>query len=120
MVVGHAQLLPDLDGLVVVEIHGEVQALGRQAQHLGGEFVRPRAHLLLEVFAEAEVAQHLEEALVTARGADDVDVVRAHALLHRRRTDVGGFEVLLLQEIRLELHHAGARQQQRRVVGNER
>ena len=34
MVVGHAQLLPDLDGLVVVEIHGEVQALGRQAQHL--------------------------------------------------------------------------------------
>ena len=114
-----AEALPDLDGLVVVKEHGEVEFLFRKAQNLGGELHCPGAHLLLEVLAEAEVAQHLEEAQVTAVGADDVDVVGAHALLNGGGADVVGVELLHMQEVRLELHHAGAGKKQRRVVGNK-
>ena len=117
---GHAEALPDLDGLIVVKVHREVQLLLRKPQDLGGELVGPGAHLLLKVRAEAEVAEHLEEAQVTPCGSDDVDVVGAHALLHRRRADVGGVELLHMQEVGLELHHARAREQKRRIVGDKR
>jgi len=119
MVIGHAQVLPDLDGLVVVLEHGEVQTLGRQSQHVHGEVVGPGAHLLFEVLAEGEVAEHLEEAQVAPRGADDVDIVGAHALLHAGGADIGRLQLLLLQEVGLELHHARTRQQKRRIVGDE-
>ena len=120
VILGHAQVLPNLNGLVVVLEHGEVQALRRQPQHVHGEIVGPGAHLFFEVRAEGEVAEHLEEAQMTARGADDVDVVGAHALLHGGGADIGRLQLLLLQEVGLELHHAGARQKKRRIVGNER
>ena len=116
---GHAQALPNLDGLVVVFEDGEVEALCRQAQHLSAELVGPGAHLLLEVFAEAEVAQHLEEAQVAASAADVVDVVGADAFLHGGGADVGGLQVLLLQEVGLELHHACGGEQKRRVIRDE-
>ena len=111
MVLGHAQVLPNLDGLVVVLEHREVQTLRRQPQHVHGEVVGPGAHLFLEVLAEGEVAEHLEEAQMAARGADDVDVVGAHALLHGGGADIRRLQLLLLQEVGLELHHAGTRQQ---------
>ena len=119
MAVFDAEVLPNLDGLVVVFEHREVQLFFRQAEHFSREFVRPGAHLVLEVFAKAEVAQHFEERKV-ARIANIVDVVGAHALLHRRGADVLGVEFFLMQEVRLELHHASAREQKARIVGNQR
>ena len=120
MALGNAERFPNLDGLVVVFEHGEVQLLDRQLEHLGGELQRPSAHLLLEVLPEAEVAHHLEEAQVAPGRTNDVDVAGTHAFLHRGGADVVGVEFLHMQEIRLELDHAGAREQKRRVVGNER
>ena len=119
MAVFDAEVLPNLDGLVVVFEHREVQLFFRQAEHFSREFVRPSAHLVLEVFAKAEIAQHFEERKV-ARIANIVDVVGAHALLHRRGADVLGVEFFLMQEVRLELHHASAREQKARIVGNQR
>ena len=119
VVLGNAERLPDLNRLVVILEHREVELLRRQAEHLGGELEGPGAHLVLEVLAEAEVAHHLEERQVT-RVADVVDVVGTHALLRGRGADVGWVELLLVEEVGLELHHAGARQKQRRVVGDER
>ena len=62
---------------------------GSRPQHLGEELPRPRDRLGLEVVAEAEVAEHLEEREVPVGAADVVEVVvlaaGAHALLHRRR-----------------------------------
>ena len=119
MVLGNAERLPDLDRLVVILEHCKVELLRRQAEHLGGELEGPGTHLVLEVLSEAEVAHHLEEGQV-ARVADVVDVVGTHALLRGRGADVGWVELLLVKEVGLELHHAGARQKQRRVVGDER
>jgi len=72
------------------------------------------ASAFLEVVAEGEVAVHLEEGAVAAGLADLLDVAGAHTLLHaggtlpRRR--------LLAQEVGLERHHAGADEQEVRVV----
>ncbi len=55
-----------------------------------------------------------------AIGADDVDVIGPHALLRRRRAHVARVKVLLLQEVGLELNHARNREQQGRVIGDER
>ena len=82
--------------------------------------IRPHAKLdgaLLEVVAEGEVAHHLEEGQVALRRADDVDVEGPEALLHRDRARVG--RRLLLGEVRLEGHHAGDREEQARVVGDQ-
>ena len=71
----------------------------------------------LEVVAEAEVAQHLEEGAVAVGGAHDVDVHGPEALLHR-----GGplpRRHLVAQEEGLERHHTGDGEQHRGVVGDE-
>ena len=63
--------------------------LGVESEHVGDELPRPRDRVGLEVVAEAEVAEHLEEREVAVRAADVVEVVvlaaGAHALLRRRR-----------------------------------
>ena len=122
-VLGHADhVVPELGRLVVVvqdrdpePALGEAEpAVGlRPGQQLPGE----RDGLLLEVVAEREVAEHLEERAVPGGLADLLDVRRPHALLaaggapERRR--------LLAEEIRLERLHAGVDQQQRGVVGDQ-
>lgn len=50
-------------------------------------------------------------------GTDDVDVIRAHALLARARTDLL-HDLFALVEL-LELVHTGVGEQQGRVIGNE-
>ena len=115
-----ADLLPDLCRLVVIGEHGDVDAVLLKLEDLGGELVRPGAHLLLEVLAKREVAEHLEERQMTPVGADDVDVVGADALLRGGGADIAVVQVLLLQEVRLELDHTGNRQQKRRVIGDQR
>jgi hypothetical protein len=78
-----------------------------EAEHLGVELPRPRDRLGLEVVAEAEVAEHLEEAHVAQRPPDGVEVVvlpaGAHALLHRGHPPVR--RRLLAEEVGDELHH---------------
>ena len=82
----HADLVdPDRLGLVVVLVDRDPDALRVEPEHLDRVLPRPRGCLGLEVVAEAEVAEHLEEAVVAAGGADDVDVGGAHALLHGGR-----------------------------------
>ena len=75
-------------GLVVVLVHRDPQAVGVELQHLGVELPRPRDRLGLEVVAEAEVAEHLEEREVAVGAADVVEVVvlaaGADALLRPR------------------------------------
>ena len=120
VVFGDAERLPDLDGLVVVLEDSEVQLLDREPQHVGRELERPSAHLFFEILAEAEVAHHLEERQMTTGCTDDVNVVGAHALLNGGRANVVGIEFLDMQKVRLELNHTCTREQQRRVVGNQR
>ena len=112
LVVGEARhLLPDAVGLLVVVVDGDEQALGIEAEVLGDELPRQRDRPLLEVVAEREVAEHLEEGVMPGGVADVVEVVvlaaGAHALLRGGGALVGAR--LLAGEDVLELHHAGAR-----------
>ena len=71
----HADTIdPDLGGLVVVLEDREPEHVGVEPQTLGHELICERDRQFLEVVAEREVAQHLEERGVARGGADDVDV----------------------------------------------
>ena len=73
---------------------------------------------LLEVVAEGEIAEHLEEGVMARGVADVIEVVvlaaGADAFLRRGGGDIGA--ALLAGEDVLELHHAGIGEHQRRVV----
>ena len=111
-------LLPQIEGVVVVDIDGDEEALLGQAVFLGDQVPGQLDGALLEVVAEGEVAEHLEEGVVARGVADVVEVVvlaaGAHAFLRRHRPVVGpGFQA---GEHVLELHHAGIGEHQSRVV----
>jgi hypothetical protein len=111
-------LRPDVVRLVVLGVHGRPEPFGRQAVHLREQLPRVADRVALEIIAEAEVAQHLEERVVARRVADVLQVVvlaaRAHAALRRGRALVR--PLLEAQEHVLELNHARVGEQQRRIV----
>jgi hypothetical protein len=116
---GQADVLqPDVVGLVVLGVHGGPELVRGQLEVHGQQFPGVGDRLLLEVVAEAEVAQHLEEGVVARRVAHVLQVVvlaaGADALLARRRARVG--PLVEAQEHVLELVHPGVGEQQRRVV----
>jgi hypothetical protein len=120
---GHADRLPLGDrNLVrpeledrVAGVHGHPDPVPVELQPLLDELRRQLDRTLLEVLAEREVAEHLEERQVMAVEPDLVDVRRPEALLRgdgeRRR---GWLEAQEVRHLRL---HAGGRQQRRVVVG---
>ena len=110
---------PDAGRLVVVEVDRGREPLGVQAEPLlvGQELPRPVDRLALEIVAEAEVAQHLEEGVVVGRAADVVDVAGAQALLAGRRP--GELQLAAAEEVVLELVHAGRREQHRGVPAGD-
>ncbi len=108
---------PDLLRLVVAVVHGDPQAVAVEAEHVGQQLPGQRDGVFLEVVAEAEVAQHLEEGAVVGIGAHDLDVEGAEALLHTGGPGPG--RLLVTDEVRLEGHHAGDGEQHRRVVGDQ-
>jgi hypothetical protein len=119
LVVGEAgDLLPQAGGLVVIGVDGDEELVRLEAELLGdqrpGQLDRP----VLEVVAEREVAEHLEECVVARGVADIVEVVvlaaGPHAFLRGRRPIVGA--PLHPGEDVLELYHAGVREHQRRIV----
>ncbi len=111
-------LRPDVVGLVVVDVDGRPQLVRRQLVDLRQQLPRIVDRIALEVVAEAEVAQHLEERVMARRVADVLQVVvlaaGAHAALRRRRALVAA--LVDAQEHVLELDHAGIDEQQRRIV----
>ena len=111
-------LAPQVEGFVVLGIDGDQQPLGRHPEFLGDQLPGELDRQILEVVAEREVAQHLEERVVPGGVADVLQVVvlaaGAHALLRRRGAQV--VALLGAGEDVLELHHAGVGEHQRRIV----
>ena len=85
--------LPQRGRLVVVREDRRPEARGVEPVAPRDELPRVVDRLLLEVIAEGEVAEHLEERVVSRRVAHVVEVVvlaaRPHAFLRRRRARVG-------------------------------
>ena len=106
--------LPDLDGLRVVRVDRDPELVLRQLDDFRQELPCPGNGLALEVIAEREVAEHLEERLMARRAADVLDITRADAALARRHARAGRLH--LAREERLQRSHAGADQEERRVV----
>ena len=109
---------PDRGGLIVFGEDGDQQAVFRQAELLGDQVPGVGNGGRLEVVAEGEIAEHLEEGVVPRGVADVVEVVvlaaGADAFLRRGGADVGA--LFLAGEDVLELHHAGIGEHQRGVV----
>ncbi len=104
-------------------VHGEIQPFGRNAVNLGEQFVSPDDGFPLEVVAEGEVAQHLEESVVAGAGADVFQVVvlagNPHTALHSGGAGVGA--LVEAEENVFELHHPGVGEEQGLVAaGHER
>ena len=101
-----------------VVIDGDEELVLRQTELLGDQVPGELDGALLEVIAEGEVAEHLEEGVVARGVAHIVEIVvlaaGAHAFLRRRRRAVGA--LLDAGEDVLELHHAGIGEHQGRVV----
>ena len=96
----------------------DAQPVLRQLPHLGQHRPGEADGLFLEVVAEREVAEHLEERVVPVRRPDVVEIVvlaaDPHALLRRRRPRV--VAPLAAEEHVLELVHPRVGEEQRRVV----
>src|SRR5436189_1444294 len=72
--VRNACLLPDLIALVILVVNPGPQTPRLDSEFGGQKLIRVWNRLLLEVVAEGEVAQHLEEGEMVAVVANDVDV----------------------------------------------
>ena len=114
---------PDVVSLVVVDVNRRPQTFRRKAVLLGQKLPRVMDRVTLEIVAEAEIAQHLEQREVTRRVTDILEIVmlaaRAHATLRRRRAHIRS--LVEAEEHILELNHPGIGDEQRWVVrGNQR
>ena len=79
---GDADLLvPDVKGLVIIQIHGGIQTVFLQTHYLGQKLPAPCNGLVLEVIAEREIAQHLKIGAVAGSVTHIVNIAGADALL---------------------------------------
>jgi hypothetical protein len=116
-------LPPEAAGLVVLVVHADADARGGDPQpplarhELPGEGDR----VALEVVAEGEVPEHLEEGVVAVGVPHLLEVVvlaaGAHALL--RRGGAAVVAVLEAEEGALELHHPRVREEEGGIVGRD-
>ena len=111
-------LCPDVIRFVIGGVDGDPELFLRQLEHASKEGPGEGDRVVLEVVAEAEVAEHFEERVVT-RGVTDVFQVTvlaagAHAFLAAGGTGVRTF--FLAQEAVLELVHPRVGEQQGWVV----
>ncbi len=105
-------------------VNGRVKSLRRKFPTIDHQFPRPLDRFLLEIIAEAPVAEHLEKRVVIGVEADVLEVVMlaagANAFLrvgHARRIPRG---LLLPQKNRHELIHACVREKQIRRIRQKR
>ncbi len=118
-VIAHARhCLPEGKGVVVVGEDRRLQLVLRQSPVLGQELPAVRHGVGLEVVAEGEIAEHLEEGVMARGAADVLEIIvlaaRPDALLRGDRADV--LPTLFPEEHTLELHHAGIREEEGRVL----
>ena len=103
-------LCPDVIRLVIVLIDADIYFIRGHLEHLGAELPCPRGCLTLEVIAEREIAEHLEESAVARGDSDALNIGRSDALL--AGCDAGSRRCQLACKIFLERCHAGVDEKQ--------
>ena len=118
----NAELFPDVECLVIRMVNRHRQAVLVDPEILGDQVPREGDRLLLEIIAEAEIAEHLEKRVVPRRVADIIQIIMLapgpHAFL--RRGGAGIVACLQPGEQILELHHPRIDKHQRRVVARHK
>ena len=107
-------LVPEIEGLVVLFIHGREELFRRDLKGDGQKFPRPRDRLFFEVIAEGEVAEHFEIGAVPGGMADALEVGGTDAFLAGADAMARGFD--LAGEVFLHRGHAGVDEQEGFVV----
>ena len=107
-------LIPDIEGLVVVQVDGRIQAFLIEAHHLGQEFPGPVDRLSLKIIAEGEIAQHLEEGTVAGCLSHIFNIAGTDTFLAGGHPSSG--RNLRACEIRLQRSHTGIDQQKALVI----
>ena len=116
---GHAgYLVPEVEGFIVGGVHRDHETRRVNLQSARDEIPGEADSVLLEVIAEREVAQHLEEGVMAGGIAHVFEIVVFAAGAHAALAGSGAHIVALVasQEAVLELHHAGVGEEQCRVV----
>ena len=111
--IGQTDLAPLVIGVVVIGVHRRDESLLGHADDIGDQLPGPGLCFGLEVVTQREIAEHLKHREM--RGvADFINVRRAEALLDRCQPVV--WRLRFAEEIGLERHHAGAREEQSRIT----
>ncbi len=116
---GHTDLLgPDVIGFVVGRVDRDPELFLGQLQHAGQEGPGEGNRIFLEIVAEAEVTQHLEEGVVASGIANvfQVAVLAAGAYALLAAGGAGVSALFLAQEAVLELVHPRVGEQQGWVI----
>ena len=111
---GNPRLLPDFETLVVVVVDARPEPLLVKVQLLGQELVGVGNRLLLEVVAEGEIPQHLEEGQMVTVLADDIDIDGTKNLLTSGCPREG--RLSLAEKVGLERDHPRTGEQQGRIA----
>ena len=102
-------------------MHSNPQTVTIETEDFSDKFPRPGNGVSLEIIAETEIAEHLEEHEVSFGSANVVEVVvltsSTDALLYSYSAVV--WSNFITHEVRLEGHHSGHGEQQGGVVRNE-
>ena len=111
-------LAPMTKGFVIRVIDGDGQLVRVDTPVARDQGPGVMDRLFLEIIAEGEVAEHLEEGVMPGGIADIVEIIMlaagAHALLRGRRRLVG--TALKAREHILERHHARVDEHERRII----
>ena len=74
-------LVPDVEGLIVIQIYGRIQPVRVKSDHFGQKLPAPGDRFMLEIISKGEISQHLKKRAVPVRLADILDIARADTLL---------------------------------------
>ena len=123
LAVGKARdLAPECSRLIVIGEDGDQQPLLVESEILGDQIPRKLDRALLEIIAEGEVTEHLEEGVVARGEADVLEIVvlaaGANAFLRRRGARIG--RLLGAGEDVLERHHARIGEHERGIVARHK
>ena len=98
-------LVPDAEGLIVIQVHAGIQPVRVQSHHIGQKFPCPVDGFCFKIIPKREITQHLEEGAVTGCLSYILNVAGADTLLAGGNPVPGGN--LLSCEIRLQWSHSG-------------
>ena len=110
---------PNPECLVIGFINGDPQSFRIETEDLCEQFPGVADCILLEIVAETEISEHLEEGMVTSGVSDLIKVIMfsagTNALLRRNRPRIAA--LLSTEKNILELNHARIGEQQSRIIG---